>query len=338
MPPSLSRSTIARATNRKIDKLIQLLVKNATVVVPGPKIASEIGVTRSTVWVWIEKLRALGVEIKGHAMSGYQLSKLPDILAPSLIRQELGDNQIGHRLLHYFRVDSTNSVALKLAMAGALHGTVVVAEEQTTGRGRLGRSWYSEKSSGIYTSVLLRPALSPANAPALTLMAGLAAHSALAAATDLRADIRWPNDLLINGKKVCGILTEMNAELDRLHSVVLGIGINVNHREMPAELKSLATSLRIEGERPYSRAAILVALLKELEKYYRVLLTEGAGPIVRAWSAASSYARGKRVRCVVNSGHFEATTDGLDSNGALRLRRDDGQVISLVSGEVIEIK
>jgi BirA family transcriptional regulator, biotin operon repressor / biotin---[acetyl-CoA-carboxylase] ligase len=184
----------------------------------------------------------------------------------------------------------------------------------------------------------LRPPLSPSDAPALTLMAGLAAHSALAASTELQTDIRWPNDLLINGKKVCGILTEMNAELDRLHSVVLGIGINVNNSEMPADLKSLATSLRIEGKRAYSRVAILVALLKELEKYYQGLLREGTAAIVRAWSAASSFAQGKRVRVVAHPGHFEATTQGLEPNGALLLRRDDGQVITLVSGEVSEIK
>lgn len=325
-------------TDRKIDKLIHLLVKNAMVVVPGPKIASEIGVTRSTVWMWIEKLRALGVEIKGHPASGYQLTKLADILAPSLIRPELGENQIGHRIVHYFRADSTNTVATKLAAEGAPHGTLVIAEEQTAGRGRFGRSWYSEKSRGIYASIILRPPLSPASAPAITLMAGLAAHRALSSSTGLRFDIRWPNDLLVGGRKVCGILTEMSAELDRLHSVVLGIGINVNHREMPPELKSIATSLRIEAHKTFSRAHLLVALLKELERQYQVLLEEGSASIASAWAAASTFADGKRVRVVVNAGDYPATTAGLEPTGALRLRRDDGEVISLVSGEVVEIK
>ena len=328
----------AGTTDRKIDKLIYLLVKNATVVVPGPKIASEIGVTRSTVWMWIEKLRALGVEIKGHPSRGYQLAKLPDILAPSLIRPELGECEIGRRIVHCFRADSTNNLALKLAAEGAPHGTVVLAEEQTAGRGRFGRSWYSEKSSGIYASVILRPPLSPAAAPAITLMAGVAAERALGSSTGLPVDIRWPNDLLVNGKKVCGILTEMSAELDRLHSVVLGIGINVNHREMPPELKTIATSLRIEGRKTFSRANILVALLKELERQYRVLLDEGTASIARAWAAASSFAEGKRVRVLANSGGFLATTAGLEPSGALRVRRDDGEEISLVSGEVVEVK
>jgi BirA family biotin operon repressor/biotin-[acetyl-CoA-carboxylase] ligase len=325
-------------TDRKIDKLIYLLVKNATVIVPGPKIASEIGVTRSTVWMYIEKLRALGVEIKGHTASGYQLQKLPDILAPSLIRPELGENQIGHRIVHYFRTDSTNNVALELAAQGAEHGTVVVAEEQTAGRGRLGRDWYSEKSSGIYASIILRPPLAPAAASVLTLLAGVAVHQAVRSTTGLPVDIRWPNDLLINGKKVCGILTEMSAELDRLHAVVLGIGLNVNHREMPANLKQIATSLRMEGRKIYSRAQILAALLKELEKKYRLLLDAGSAAIAQAWAAASSYAEGKRIRVLSGSDEFAATTAGLEPNGALRIRRDDGREESLVSGEITEVK
>jgi BirA family transcriptional regulator, biotin operon repressor / biotin---[acetyl-CoA-carboxylase] ligase len=326
------------STDRRIDKLIHLLVRNATVVVPGPKIASEIGVSRSTVWKWVEKLRALGMEIKGHPASGYQLSKLPDILAPSLIRPELGENEIGHRMVHYFRADSTNAIAGRMAAEGAPHGTVVVAEEQTAGRGRFGRAWFSEKSSGIYASVVLRPPLAPASAPALTLMAGLAVHRALSASSGLRFDIRWPNDLLVGGKKVCGILTEMSAELDRLHSVVLGIGINVNHSRMPEELSAIATSLRIEAGKPLSRAHLLVEVLKELEQQYHLLIAEGPAPIARAWAGASSFAEGRRVRVVANGGDYTATTAGLEPTGALRLRREGGELISVVSGEVVEIK
>jgi BirA family transcriptional regulator, biotin operon repressor / biotin---[acetyl-CoA-carboxylase] ligase len=329
---------MSRPTDRRIDKLIHLLITNGTVVVPGPKIASEVGVTRSTVWTWIQKLRLLGVEIKGHPATGYQLTKLPDILAPSLIRPELGENEIGRKIVHFFRTDSTNSNALELATKGAPHGTVVLAEEQTAGRGRLGRTWYSERSKGIYCSVILRPPLSPASAPALSLMAGLAAQAALNSSTGLPVDIRWPNDLLINRRKVCGILTEMSAEVDRLHAVVIGLGVNVNHTEMPPELKGIATSLRIEGGKPYSRIHVLVLLLKELERYYRVLLERGTGEIAECWAAASTYARGKRILVRTGSGEYEAVTAGLDSTGALRIRRDNGAEESLVSAEVLEVK
>ncbi len=328
----------AGITDYKVDRLVHLLVKNATVVVPGPKIASEIGVTRSTVWEWIEKLRALGVAIKGHPRHGYQLEKLPDILAPSLIRSELAHTELGHKIIHYFRTDSTNSVALQLDAHDGPHGTVVVAEEQTAGRGRLGRSWYSEKSSGIYCSIILRPPLSPAAAPILTLLAGVATHRAIRAVTGLSPDIRWPNDLLVNGKKICGILTEMKAELDRLHMVVLGIGINVNHRAIPQELQEVATSLAIEGGKHYSRLQIVIELLREAERHYHMLLREGNAAIVREWSAESSYAEGKRVRIKANGSEYTGTTAGLNTSGALKILRDDGQPELLVAGEISEVR
>ncbi|MGO8814076.1 MAG: biotin--[acetyl-CoA-carboxylase] ligase [Terriglobia bacterium] len=325
-------------TDRRIDKLIHLLVKNATVVVPGPKIASEIGVTRQQVWEWIEKLRLLGVEIRGVPREGYQLATVPDILIPSLLRAELGDLPIGRTIVHFFRTDSTNAVALRLAAEGAEHGTVVVAEEQTAGRGRLGRTWYSEKSSGIYTSIILRPPLSPAAAPVLTLMAGLAAQKAVTAVTGLVVDIRWPNDLLVNGKKVCGILTEMSAEVDRLHAVVLGIGMNVSHNQMPPALENIATSLRMEARRTISRVQVLVALLREIERHYQMLLKSGNRAITERWEAASTFAHGKHVRVVTPTGGALAVTTGVDPSGALKVQYDDGRQESLVAGEVVEVK
>jgi BirA family biotin operon repressor/biotin-[acetyl-CoA-carboxylase] ligase len=328
----------AGSTDRKIDRLLQLMAQNATVVLPGPKIAAEIGVTRSTVWQYIEKLRSLGVEIKGYPSSGYQLQKLPDILAPGLVKLDAAEGKIGHRILHYFKTDSTNRVAMALAARDAPHGTVVVAEEQTAGRGRLGRSWYSEKSSGIYASVILRPALAPSAAPMLTLMAGLSVHAAIGSVAGLSADIRWPNDVLLGGKKVCGILTEMNAEIDRLYAVVLGIGINVNHREMPEELRPIATSLRIETGRPVARALLLATLLRELEQHYQLFLREGGGAIAARWSAASSYARGKSVRVLTATGEYQAVTAGLDPRGTLRVRRSDGREELLIAGEILEVK
>ncbi|HEY6290526.1 MAG TPA: biotin--[acetyl-CoA-carboxylase] ligase [Terriglobia bacterium] len=325
-------------TDRRLDKLIHLLVENATVVVPGPKIARQTGVSRATVWNWIEKLRALGVEIKGHPATGYQLARLPDLLMPGLLRRELGEGELGHKMVHYFRVDSTNTVALRLAAEGAAHGTVVLAEEQTAGRGRFGRTWYSERSTGIYFSIILRPPLAPAAAPALTLMAGVAAQAAVERVTGLAADIRWPNDLLLGGKKLCGILTEMNAEVDRLHAAVIGIGVNVNHRQIPAELRPIATSLLLEGGKAYARAQILAALLREIEQHYHLLLKEGSEPIVRRWMAVSTYASGKRIRVISGAGEFQATTAGLDRSGSLRVRRDDGSEELLVAGEIAEVK
>jgi len=325
-------------TDRRIDRLIHLLVENATVVLPGPKIADEIGVTRSTVWMWVEKLRSLGVDIQGHHSSGYELRKLPDVLTPSLVRAELGECSLGRKVIHYFTVDSTNTVAMNLAANGAAHGTVVVAEEQTTGRGRFGRVWYSEKSAGIYISVILRPALAPSAAPALTLAAGLAARQAIETAMGIAPDIRWPNDLLVNGKKAGGILTEMSAEMDCVHAVVVGIGLNVNHQALPPELSALATSLRIEGGKSYSRLALLASLLKQMEIFYNLLLEQGSETIARRWEASSSFARGKRVRVRRGNGEGFGTTAGLEPTGALRVSFDDGHLEALVAGEVLELK
>jgi BirA family biotin operon repressor/biotin-[acetyl-CoA-carboxylase] ligase len=329
---------MTQPTDRRIDRLVSLLAKNATVVMPGAKLADGIGVPRSTIYHWVQGLRELGVEVRGIQNNGFQLRKLPDVLVPSLISPELGDNPIGHKIIHYFRTGSTNDVALSLVLEGAPHGIVVVAEEQMAGRGRFDRAWYSEKASGIYASVILRPALAPAAAPVLTLVAGLAAHHAVTEVTGLPADIRWPNDLLINRKKVCGILTEMSADIDRIHGVVLGMGLNVNHRQMPAELAAVGTSLRIEGGKTYSRVQLFVALLKKLQHYYCLLLEGGSAAVTERWALASSYASAKRVRVVTPSGDFLATTAGLDPGGALRVRRDNGQEEKLLAGEIVEVK
>lgn len=327
-----------QATDRRVDRLLHLLVENATVVLPGPKIAAEIGVSRDRVWRWIEKLRRSGVEIQGHSLSGYQLCRLPDVLAPSMIRAESGDCEIGNKIYHYFRVDSTNTAAMKLAAQAAPHGTVVLAEEQTGGRGRFGRTWYSEKASGIYCSIILRPALPPSVAPILTLMAGLAVRQAIITVTELIPDIRWPNDLLLHGKKVAGILTEMNAEMDRVHSVVLGIGLNVNHSEMPPDLRRVATSLRIQTQRVHSRVHLVAALLRQIEALYRLLISKGGGEIATRWAAVSTFASGKRVRVSLSDGRHTGTTAGLEPSGALRVRFDNGVEEWLVSGEVVELK
>src|SRR6202046_1866530 len=203
-------------TDRRIDALLTLLAENATIVVNGAKIAKEIGVSRQQVWRWVEKLRALGVRVKGHPRTGYHIERVPDILAPQMLSHRLYGTPFARRIHHFFKVDSTNSVAMQLGAAGEPHGTIVLAEEQTAGRGRAGRTWASEKSAGIYCSVLLRPSISPAHAPLLTLVAGLAARDAAAEELDVLPDIRWPNDLLVRGRKFAGILTEMHAEPDRM--------------------------------------------------------------------------------------------------------------------------
>lgn len=325
------------STVKKIDKLLNLMVDHATVVVSGEKIAKELGVSRSSVWNWIERLRQLGCEIEGVQTSGYRLKKIPDLLAPQLVRRELANNAFGKVIRHFLEINSTNDCALQLAMSGEPEGTVVLAEEQTAGRGRLGRSWYSEPLKGIYCSVILRPAVPPAKAPLLTLAAALAVYDAVSRSAKVALDIRWPNDLLINGKKFCGILAEMNSEVGRIKFVVMGIGVNVNHTTFPSDLASPATSLKLETGKIWSRTELTGQILKRLEARIRELETDSGATILRRWSEISSYTNHRQVKVVSNGATVCGETAGLDENGFLRVRRLDGQLETVYSGSVIEV-
>ncbi len=319
-----------------MDKLLTLLADNPMITISGEGIAKEMGVSRSSVWWWTQRLRALGVQVKGRPGSGYRIERVPDVLTPSLLRRQLGCSPFAKRIHHLFRAGSTNSIAFELGQAGEPHGAVVLAEEQTAGRGRSGRSWHSEKSNGIYMSVLLRPPISPMHAPVTTLLAGLSVRDAVLEETGLEPDLRWPNDLLLAGKKCCGVLTEMHAEPDRVHFLVTGIGVNVNHTSLPPEISGLGTSLRMVTGRIHSRLQLAVRLLRKLETYYNQFLAEGPAPIVKRFNEVSSFASGKRVRISTPSGSYTGLTEGLEPHGLLRVRRDDGRLETVISGDVAE--
>ena len=336
MPPKKS-DALPGTMDRRIDALLTLLAENATIVISGAKIAQEIGVSRQQVFRWVTKLRGLGVRVKGHARTGYHIERVADILAPQLLSHRLQGTAFARRIHHFFKTESTNTIAMHLGEAGEAHGAVVLAEDQTAGRGRAGRQWLTEKSAGISCSVLVRPEVPPAHAPMLTLLAGLAARDATAEELKALPDIRWPNDLLVGGRKYGGILTEMRAEPDRLHYAVIGIGINVNQSKMPAEIDKIATSLRIETGSVHSRLELLIRLLRRLDRYYNLFLSEGSAPILRRFAEVSSYFRGKRVRITTARESFTGTTAGLESSGVLRVARDDGRGTQpILSGDVAE--
>jgi BirA family biotin operon repressor/biotin-[acetyl-CoA-carboxylase] ligase len=234
------------------------------------------------------------------------------------------------RVISYFEsIDSTMPEAARLAAAGCGAGTVVVAGEQTTGQGRYGRYWHSERESGLYASIVLRPALSSSSLPVLMLALGLATAEAIARATGLGCDIRWPNDVLISDKKVAGILVQLQ---DRF--VIAGIGINVDHAGFPPDLADVATSLRLESGRPESREEILIALLPSVESFCRMLVTGGKEAILSQFYRSSSYARGKRVIVEAVDGVVEGTTAGLDPSGFLMIEQDDGTRRLILAGGV----
>ena len=338
-----------KATDVRLGRIVRLLMSNAIVVVSGTKIAEEIGTSRSEVWRLIQQLRGLGVDVAGHPATGYQLRAVPDLLLPEMLAPSLKGTIFGgapggapggaKQINHYYKIGSTNSEAMRSASEGAPEGSVFLAEEQLAGRGRGANAWHSARSTGIYCSVILRPAMPPSDALIFSLAAGLAIRAAVAEiAPQLLVDLKWPNDLLLGGKKFCGILTEMNAEATRVRHLVVGVGINVNQLKFPAELREIATSLRIETGTEWSRVELCAALLKSLDREYRSLI-EDAGArdaILRRFEDSSSSVRGRKVKIEENP-DLAGVTEGLDERGFLRIRTAEG-LKTVLSGTVRTIK
>jgi BirA family biotin operon repressor/biotin-[acetyl-CoA-carboxylase] ligase len=310
-------------------------VDHATVVASGTKIADEIGTSRSEVWRLIQQLRGLGVDVAGHPATGYQLRAVPDLLLPEILAPLVKGTIFAKQLHHYYKIGSTNTEAMQAASEGAPEGSVFLAEEQLAARGRGAHKWHSVRSAGIYCSVVFRPPLPPSEALIFSLAAGLAVQSAVAETfPGLRLDLKWPNDVLLNDKKFCGILTEMNSEATRVRHLVVGVGINVNQMKFPAELREIATSLKGETGTEWSRVELCAALLKSLDCEYRSLLRDvGArDAILRRFQEHSSSACGRKVRAEENGG-IEGVTEGLDGRGFLQVRTAEG-LRTVVSGTV----
>ena len=324
------------ATDVRLGRIVRLLMEHATVVVSGTKIAQEISSNRSEVWRLIQQLRGLGVDVAGHPATGYQLKSVPDLLLPEILAPLLRGTIFDEKLHHFYKIGSTNTTAMAAAAEGASEGSVFLAEEQTAGRGRGANTWQSARSTGIYCSVILRPALPPSDVLVMALAAGLAVRAAIEY-VDARVtlDLKWPNDVLIDGKKVCGILTEMNAEATRVRYIVVGIGINVNQPSFPKELETQATSLRLSTGSEWSRVELAAALLKSLDREYHLLLEQhdARRSILRRFSEQSTWIRGKQIRIDENGSTIEGTTEGLDPRGFLQVRNAQG-LQTILSGTV----
>lgn len=309
---------------------------HATVVVSGTKIAQEISSNRSEVWRLIQQLRGLGVDVVGHPATGYRLNAVPDLLLPEILGPLLRGTIFDNYLHHFYKIGSTNSAAMAAASEGIPEGSVFLAEEQTAGRGRGAHTWASERSVGIYCSTVLRPLLPPANVLVMSLAAGLAVRAAVAQVQpNLAPDLKWPNDVLIGGKKVCGILTEMNAEATRVRYLVVGVGINVNQASFPPELQTHATSLRLVTGSEWSRVELAAALLKSLDREYALLLAgqDSRRSILKRFTEHSSWVYGKKVRMEENGSTIEGVTEGLDDRGFLQVRTSQG-LQTIFSGTV----
>ncbi|HUL58775.1 MAG TPA: biotin--[acetyl-CoA-carboxylase] ligase [Anaeromyxobacteraceae bacterium] len=312
------------AQNGSEELVLAFLAEAGDEFVSGEAISDKLGLTRAAVWKHVEALRAAGYRIDAMPARGYRLSGIPDRLTALELRPLLNTHDVGQTLHCFEEVGSTNDVAKELAEEGAAHGEVVVAEAQSSGRGRRGRPWASPPRRNVYLSVILRPDLPPARAPELTLVASLAVCDALRHA-GVDAGIKWPNDVLASGKKIAGILTELSAEPDKVHWVVVGAGVNVNARleDFPEELRGEATSVLLERGQPAPRALFAAACLTALEAWLDRHAEEGFGAIRDAWRARN-VTLGRAVTVRVEGRDVQGVAEDLDERGALLVRTPTG--------------
>ncbi len=317
-------------------KILTLLKTNAPEYVSGEDISDSLGVSRTAIWKHIKALRDEGYIVESHPRVGYRLCGMPDRLYPEVINEYLKTKTIGSGIVHFGKTTSTNDIAKELAQSGALEGTVVIAEEQTGGRGRMGRAWYSKQGDGIWASIILRPEQSPSEAPKITLLTAVALVKSLAK-SGVNPGIKWPNDIMINGKKIAGVLTEMNAEMDRINYIVVGFGLNVNAQvdNWPVELRETATSLHTEKGFVDNRAKLLAEVLFQFEEQYLNFKNGRFDLIAHEWRCHSA-TMGKLVRVVIHSQVFEGTAIDIDEDGSL-LVECEGGVRKVISGEVFLI-
>jgi BirA family biotin operon repressor/biotin-[acetyl-CoA-carboxylase] ligase len=304
--------------------------------VSGAEVAEQLGISRAAVWARIEELRKVGFDIAAGPHLGYRIVGEPDALLADDLLARLGKTKVIGRDIRVFeQTTSTNDVIEKLARDGVKEGAVVFAESQTKGRGRLGRKWISPERKGLWFSVLLRPDLRPQETTQLTVASATALRRAIQSETGLKPEIKWPNDILIGGRKVAGILTELSAELDRVKHVVLGIGVTVNlgAGEFPAELKKTATSLKIESGKTISRAALAVAALRELDVDYARICARQFTAVADEWEEHCTTI-GKDVTVQIGDRKIRGRAESLDDAGALLLRTEHGRLEAITGGDV----
>ncbi len=300
----------------------------------GEEISRHLKMSRAAVWKYIEELRKDGYEIEAIPHRGYKLLTTPDLLLPHEIQFNLGTKTIGKEFIYHESISSTMDLAFKLGMEGAKEGTVVCAETQTKGRGRMGRSWVSPKGKGIYFSLILRPSLTPTESSKFTLLAGVAVSEAIHKVCGIRPGLKWPNDLLIHHKKLAGILTELSAEMDRVRFIVIGIGLNVN--TMTSQLPSIATSLKAEVKQNVNRVDVLQEILRQFEKYYFEVKVDGFDTVIKKARQLSATI-GTRIKLVDAGKELEGQAIDIDDQGALVIRSDAGVAIKRMTGDVIHV-
>lgn len=317
------------------EEILRLLKESTTEFISGQEISERFGVSRTAIWKYINQLKIEGYEIESISKKGYRLTGSPDILTYGEIVDGLNTKFIGRKIIHFNDIDSTNSKAKELASLGAEDGTVIIAEEQTMGKGRLGRNFISPWGKGIWMSIILKPDISPLNVSMVTQIAAAAINEALKE-MQIETLIKWPNDILLNKKKLCGILTEMSAELTKVNFIVMGIGINVNVEEddFTEEVKETATSIKIETGKSVDRKEIVSRILNNFEELYEDFVEREDIERTIDICRENSILMGREIRVIKRGVSINAKVLDIDNKGQLVVQYEDGKVENLISGEI----
>lgn len=318
------------------ERILQELKNHAGQYISGEEISGILQVSRTAVWKCINQLKDMGYVIESQTKKGYRLLESPDSLLPQEMKGNINTEVIGQNLTFFEQVDSTNLYAKRIAEGGFLDGTVIMANEQLNGRGRMGRDWVSPKGKGIWMTIMLKPRISPADASKVTLLAACAVCKAIEEISGLYTKIKWPNDIVLNGKKLCGILTEMSAEIDEINYLIIGIGVNVNIdlEDFPKELQAIATSIKIEKGLGVIRKELAAGIINNFERYYKGFIKTGSIKDYINEYKERSAVLGKEVRVTSSTLEIQGTVVDISEDGQLQLEMQDGTIKEIISGEV----
>ena len=313
------------------------LLRSADGYISGQELCNRFGVSRTAVWKAINQLKEAGYEIEAQQNKGYRLMAAPDLMTEAEIKSLMHTEWVAREVLYFDTIDSTNTKAQELAEKGYQSGTLVVADKQESGKGRRGRSWVSPSGTGIFMTLMIKPDINPNNASMLTLVAALAVAKAITSVTGEEALIKWPNDIVVNGKKACGILTEMNAQFDYINHIVVGIGINVHNESFPEEISQMASSLMIEaGGKRFHRAQIIAETMSYFEQYYDTFLkTQDLSALVREYDELLVNMN-KAVRVLDPKEPFDGKAMGITPKGELIV--DTWESRKLVSSGEVSVR
>lgn len=313
---------------------ILTILSTSNSYVSGQYLCEQLGVSRTAVWKVMNRLKEEGYLIDSVSNKGYRLLSQPDVITNEAILSNLQTKYMGRQVFCYDEVTSTNTVAKRLADEGKAEGTLIVSDKQNQGKGRRGRSWDSQKGTGVFMTVILKPQMKPLYAPMLTLVAALAVNDAIADLTGLDAKIKWPNDIVVNKKKVCGILTELSAEVDYINYIVVGIGINVSTRDFKEELSDKATSILLESGKSINRAQLIAKIMEYLEEYYEQFLkTHDLSAIKEAYTKVLIN-KDQVVKIISEEDTYTGIARGITDEGHLLVEKENHELIKVYAGEV----